>query len=113
MSHLEGQVDALASGYGDGDVPGFGWRKSRRGGLDVVYAYTERRNLIVAGSARDDLDDVAGVYIGYGDGSVSYYRAGGVMDGANKAAILILRSRRDASVCDHEANEEKGSKEVK
>jgi hypothetical protein len=34
------------------------------------------------------------------------------MDCANQAAILILRSCRDATHCDQEANEKKGLNEV-
>jgi hypothetical protein len=56
------------------------------------------------------LEDNAGADIGDGHGSVCNCRTGGVMDGANQAAILILRSCGDATDCDQEANTEEGPK---
>jgi hypothetical protein len=53
----------------------------------------------------------AGIHIGNGDGGVGNRRSGGVVNGANQAAILILRSCVYATNCNQEACQKEKSEE--
>ena len=89
-AYVEGEVDALASADGDGDVVGDGVWKAGGGGGDGVNADAEGGNFVVAFAVGGGLGGDCGGVVGDGDDGVGNSCSALVANRSDDTSVVVL-----------------------